>query len=196
MFDFDKFTQAVRGAVASYSKTLASVREDIDRAEGELEDAMYAPLAKSDVRALMIKWIEGHRATHQAQMVEHFAAIAPNWRLGKDAGVFEDHMRTRPLFQQSRLDLAPTAGAMVAQSTDSAVLSARRVEMMLCGVFGEHLLKVVDAALEATPWPAGALTSSERDRRVTVAKAKLTQLRKAEADLLRAAKEAGLTAGD
>lgn len=173
MFDF----RSIKNMLGNYADELKKLRAQIEALEIEREDVMFAPPVLSDVRAAMVGWIESMRGSYQATLKMSLASLAAQRDVVEGPGLFAKVMLQTPLMHPSTISGRPTNG-----ENDRA----------LCGLFGDVLIKSIDATLNQLDWPQGGLSTVDRNRRLEELDKKLEALRADEQGLVSAAGDVGL----
>lgn len=172
-FDF----KTIKTWLSDYAGQLKKIRSDIERLEVEREDVLFAPTVQADVRAALVEWIERQRDTYQTELRKNLASLAGNRQLIEDSGMVSKFMLANPFMRP-----APTVGGYGNGDNDYA----------LAGLFGDVLIKSIDATLNQIEWPKDGLSAADRARRLDELDKKLKALRAEEQAFVSAATDTGI----
>lgn len=167
MFDFS----SIKKMLGSYAGELKKLRADIEALEIEREDVLFAPLAQSDVRVAVVGWIESTRNTYQASLKKSLTSVATQRNVIEDPDLFSKWTQGTPFVSSGNNG-----------ETDRAI----------CGIFGDVLIKSIDATLNQMEWSKDCLPSAERTKRLAVLDKKLQALRTDEKSFVSAANDVGV----
>jgi hypothetical protein len=168
MFDFG----SIKKMLGNYAGELKKLRAGIEVLECEREDVLFAPPAQSDVHAVMVKWVESHRTAYQSKLQKELHAMTSS-RFALEG---ENTIAAKvPMYR-------PASGEQFLGGLDRA----------MCGMFGDVLIKSIDATLGQIEWSKDCLGTTERARRLAALDEKLAALRVEEAKLVSAASDVGV----
>lgn len=172
MFDFG----IIKKSLASYGNTLKKMQLDIELLHREREDVVFAPPTRADARSAMAVWVSTQANAYRKSIAIGVTELALN------AGAIEDPKRFGEMI--SRLPLVhkrvygPVEGP---------------VDLAICALMGDALVKAFDDVLEQMAWPSGALSVNDRKRKLEQIDARLAELVQGEQKMIAAAAEAGLS---
>ena len=172
MFDF----LLVKKTLASYGNTLKKMQLDIELLHRERENVVFAPPTRADVRAAMAVWVSTQANAYRESITVGVTALALNAATIEDPKRFNEVVSRLPLIHKRAY--GPVEGP---------------VDLAICALLGDGLLKAFDGVLEQIAWPSGALTANDRKRKLEQIDARLAELVEGEQKMLAAAAEAGLT---
>lgn len=177
LFDFGKFTTALTG----YTETLQTVRSKIEQIDRQIEDVTFAPVAKSDIKAMFSAWLDSRRDRWCKAFTEKIGTMAhkPERFSGGDDAAFAEMMRRAAL---------PT------WSEHNNHFHPDGVQDMLMGLFGDQVSEHITRLVDELPWPEGCLTAGERIERLAKLNAQREKLVADERDLVATAERVGLSA--
>jgi hypothetical protein len=178
MFDLN----SVRSALGSYSSNLKRLRNEIEVLERKIEDVMFAPVSKTDARAALHAFVDAQQADFKSALVESVKDFSSNSRLSSDPAILAERMRLQPL---------PNMGLLSIQHRHGNV-DAASLQRSLCGLFGDAMKQSLSEALDAVPWPQGAMLESERKKRLAELQAEMVKLKAEEKRLVEAAEDLNL----
>lgn len=142
MFDF----KSIKKMLGNYAGELKKLRADIEVLEREREDVLFAPPAQPDVRAAMAAWVESHRSAYQGKLQKELLELAGSrHKLEQNAMV----AKTTAVYR-------PASGEQFLGGLDR----------VMCGIFGDVLIKSIDDTLSRLDWPKESLSAAERTRRL------------------------------
>ena len=173
MFDFG----TIKKMLGSYAGELKKLRAQIEALEIQREDILFAPPVLADVRAAMVGWIESTRSTYQATLKQSLTTLASQRNTVEDPALFARMMLQTPFMRPSNNNGGYNNG-----ENDRA----------LCGLFGDLLIKSIDATLSQLEWPKDGLSTAERTRCLAEMDKKLEALRADEKGLVSAASDVGV----
>lgn len=173
MFDFI----SIKKMLGSYAGELKKLRAEIEALEIEREDVLFAPPAQSDVRAAIVGWIESTRNTYQATLKNILTNVAAKRNLIEDPDLFSKWVQATPF--------VPT-------ENNNGGYDNGKTDRAICGIFGDVLIKSIDATLNQMEWSKDCLTSAERTKRLAVLDKKLEALRADEKNFVSAANDVGV----
>ena len=172
MFDFG----IIKKALAGYGDNLKKLRREIEVLQQEREDVMFAPPTCADARAAMAAWVESQAKVYRASIIPGLTALAANRLSIEDPARFNEHILRLPLIHKKVY--GPVDGP---------------IDLFICALLGDVLIKAFDEFLEKMPQPANALSHEDRSRKLEQIDKKLSTLRETEQKMIAAAAEAGMT---
>ena len=172
MFDFG----TIKKALAGYGDSLKTVRRAIEAVQREHEDVMFAPTTRADARAAMVAWVESQATVYRESITKGLLDLALNRHAIEDAGRFNESISRLPLVHKRVF--GPVDGP---------------IDLFVCALLGDILIKEFDKVLEKLPQPVDALSHEERKRKLEELDARLAGLRETEQKMLDAAAEVGMT---
>lgn len=177
LFDFGKFTSALTG----YTETLQDVRSKIELIDRQIEDVTFAPVAKSDMKAAMVNWLDSRRDRWSKAFAEKVGAMAnqPETFGCGDHAMFAEVMRRGPL---------PVI------SEHNGHFHPDGVQDMLAALLGKQMVEHMNRLVDELPWPEGGISASERIERLAKLNAQREKLLADERSLVAEAERVGLSA--
>lgn len=173
MFDFG----TMKKMLGSYAGELKKLRTQIETLEIQREDILFAPTVPADVRDAMVGWIESTRSTYQATLKKSLTILASERNAVEDPALFARTMLQTPLMRPSNSNGGHSNGEN---------------DRVLCGLFGDLLIKSIDATLSQLEWSKDGLSTADRKRRLVELDKKLEALRADEKSLVSAASDVGV----
>ena len=173
---------AFKNTLSKYSSTLKGVRDEIDRIEVEIEDVVFAPIAKEDVQSAFRSWINSEGAEWRSLLGDRLKSLQDQPLILNDPDRLAKSMHDHGLL------LLGAGPSPVAQ----AFFEPRLLQRTLIGMFEEPISKAIDAALDGLEWKPGALKLKDRQERLQALNQKLAELKATEADLVKQAKDVGI----
>lgn len=172
MFDFG----LIKKALAGYGDSLKKLRREIEAIQKEREDVLFAPTTRADARAAMVAWIESQAKIYRGSITQGLNELAMNRHAIEDPTRFNEAISRLPLVHKRAY--GPVDGP---------------IDLFVCALLGDVLIKAFDEVLEKMPQPADALSHEDRKRRLEQIDAKLADLRATEQKMVTAAADAGMT---
>lgn len=172
-FDF----KTIKTWLNDYAGQLKKIRVDIEALEVEREDVLFAPPVQGDVRAALVRWVEGQRDAYQATLTQNLTSLA-----GQRNVIEAPDMLAKAMFQHPFMRVADTTSAFARGDNDRVI----------CGLFGDLMLKSIDSTLNQIEWPKEGLSATDRARRLEELDKKLKALRAEEQAFVSAATDTGI----
>ena len=166
----------IKKALAGYGDSLKKLRREIEAVQQEREDVLFAPTTRADARAAMAGWVESQAAVYRESTTKGLRDLAANRHVIEDAARFNESISRLPLVHKRAY--GPVDGP---------------IDLFVCAVLGDVLMKEFDKVLEKLPQPVDALSHEERKRKLEQLDARLAGLRETEQKMVDAAAEAGMT---
>lgn len=178
MFNFKVF----KDALTKYSSTLKGVRDEIDETELEIENILFAPLAKEDVKTAFRTWISAEAAQWRELLVTRLASVQSR------ADVLGDPNKLRESMNLSGLLMLGAHSGAIYQGQ----LDAKFLQRSLIGMFEEPMWKAIESALEGLKWDPNAISIKDRAEKLEALNKKLADLKSQEAQLVKDAEDVGI----
>lgn len=175
MFNFG----LIRKTLSDYAKALRDIRLEIESLERQREDLLFTPASKTDVRVAMRAWVDGNRSRYVSLLQKDFAVLANSRKQLEDPSAVAQRMAINPL-----VETPPTSMHVVRERAG--------IDFAVCGLFGDALLKSIDAVLDGMQWPDNALSNSDRVSKLNELDAKLERLKAEEQKMVDVATKEGL----
>lgn len=172
-FDF----KSIKSWLSDYAGQLKKIRTDIDELELQRENVLFAPPVQADVRAALVSWVEGQRGTYQDALKKNLTGLVSNRHTIENPERFSKFMLHMPFMRP-----ASTVGGLNNGDNDRAI----------CGLFGDVLIKSIDATLSQIEWPKDGMGAVDRTRRLAELDKKLEALRAEERSFVAAASDTGI----
>lgn len=180
MFDF----RTVRSTLTNYAEAVKKLRLQIEALEQRREDILYAPPARTDVRAALAAWINRSTSEFEQHLVKGLHAVEKMAELNQAGG-------NGPAGDGTVRSVAQLFTFHVAHS--SREVQNGGFDRAMCALLGPAILALVEKTLDGIDWPDTAVALSEREKMVAEIEEQLKKLRKEEDTLLAAGREAGLS---
>lgn len=168
-FDGEHMNLSISQLLASLTQAKQSLKEryqalnkQITKTEQELNVLGMAPTARSDVEAMLRKWVDTAAAEFTRDFSGRLEIFARDSRKLADPRIVKDFVT-----------LAGVSG-------DDAV---RALNCVLCAAHGEAIYQAMKNSLDAIEWPVNPVTQAEQARRQAALEQKLQELR-AERDVV------------
>ncbi|MBC7619472.1 MAG: hypothetical protein H7293_10900 [Candidatus Saccharibacteria bacterium] len=171
MFDFGN----IKKSLANYGNTLKKMQLEIETLHREREDVVFAPPTRGDARAAMAAWVSTQATAYRASITVGVTELALNAAAIEDPKRFSEMVSRLPLVHKRVY--GPVEGP---------------VDLAICALMGDALVKAFDGVLEQIAWPSGALSVTDRKRRLEQIDARLVELLEGERKMLATAAEAGV----
>lgn len=172
MFDF----AIIKKALAGYGDSLKKLQREIEVVQQERENVQFAPTTRADARAAMVAWVESQAKFYRESITQGLNDLAMNRYVIEDPSRFNECISRLPLVHKRVY--GPVEGP---------------IDLFVCALLGDVLIKAFDEVLEKMPQPADALSHEDRKRRLEQLDAKLAELRATEQKMVSAAADAGMT---
>lgn len=172
-FDF----KTIRSWLSDYAGQLKKLRADIEKLEIEREDVLFAPLVQADVRAALVKWVADQGGMYQDTLKKNLSSLVSNRQTIEDASLFSQFMHYTPIMRTGN---------------GSNGLSNNENDRALAGLFGDTLIKSIDATLSQMEWPKEGMSGADRTRKLAELDKKLEALRAEEKSFVAAAADTGM----
>jgi hypothetical protein len=180
MFDFKLFKKAL----GDYSQTLRTVRSQIDAVETEIENCLFAPVAKEDAKKVFRAWISTEAAEWRRLLIDRLASVQKNAELMANPDKLASDMKLSNL-----LMMGAHSGALYQGHVD-----AKYLQRSMIGMFEEPMWKAIESALDGLTWQPGAMTIEDRAEKLKTLREQLSKLRAQEAQLVKDAEDVGIDA--
>lgn len=172
---------AFKSTLSKYSSTLKGVREEIDRIELEIEDVMFAPIAKEDVQSAFRSWVMGESIEWRRLLGDRLAKLQDQPLILNDPDRLAKSMHDHGLLL---LGASPGPG--------QTFFEPKLLQRSLIGMFEEPISKAIEASLDGLEWKPGAINLKDRQAKLQTLNEKLAELKANEAELVRQAREVGI----
>lgn len=172
-FDF----KSIKSWLSDYAGQLKKIRADIEALEVQRENVLFAPPVQADVRASLVSWVEGQRGTYQDALKKNLTGLASNRHVIETPEMVSKFMLATPFMRP-----AGTMGGFNNGDNDWAI----------CGLFGDVLIKSIEATLSELEWPKDGMSAADRTRRLAELDKKLEALRAEERSFVAAAADTGI----
>jgi hypothetical protein len=163
--------------VRDFGKEVRACCEEIKSLQLELADLQLAPPARTDVKDLFARWIDGCEGKFLEMLQQRVATIS---RKGAYFGDLE-----APQIRNSMcvVSVPPNGSNPATPAT---------MDVALMALFGEQLKPLVMKALDKLEWPAQAMTQKDISARMTEIGARLATLRAKREEMIGEARKHGL----
>lgn len=172
MFDFLN----IKKAISLYGQKIKEVQSEIEKLRQDREDVLFAPTSRDDAKAAMATWIAARAQAYRTSITKGISDLALNRRALEDPAAFAEMADRLPLVHKRIY--GPADGS---------------VDLMVCALFGDALLKAFDEVINGMDWPEGSLSNDQRKQKLAVIDAKLAALLETEKQLVVAGADAGLS---
>lgn len=172
---------AFKSALSKYSSTLMEVRKQIDRIELEIDDVMFAPLAKEDVKSAFRSWVMREGIEWRRLLGDRLSPLRDQPIVLNDPDRLAKSMHDHGLL---------LLGAM--PGPGQVFFEPRLLQRSLIGMFEEPISKAIDAALDGLEWQPGAINFEDRQAKLKALNAKLAELKATEAELVKQGMDVGI----
>lgn len=171
MFDLG----SIKKAMGNYFSQLKKVQEEIENLRQEREDVLFAPPTRDDAMAAMAAWIKSRAKTYRDSVKKGLGELALNRGALEDPARFAEMAQRLPLVHQKVY--GPADGP---------------VDLMVSALMGDALMRSFASVVDEMPWPAGALSTAQRNEKLAAIDMKLEKLIELEKQLGAAAADAGI----
>jgi hypothetical protein len=149
------FSSLLRGA-QDFVNTVKTVRSQIESLKQQRENVLAAPAARSDIKAMYLRWIDDCAGKHREMLQHHMAGVLRKARQCDDL---------KSVTAGNLIGVA-SIGRNSANGPDP-----KTVDIVLMAMLGDQAKKFISAAIDALDWPADeglplepARQESARDR--------------------------------
>ncbi|WP_395055717.1 hypothetical protein [Polaromonas sp.] len=172
MFDFG----ILKKSLANYGDTLKRLQAEIEALHRQREDVLFAPTTRDDARAAMAQWVTSQAAAYRASISAGVTELALNRVALEDPKRFGELAARLPLVHKRVY--GPADGP---------------VDLAICALMGDAMVKAFDSVLEQMEWPSGALSVVQRKKKLDEIDARLAELVESEKQMTAAASDAGVS---
>jgi hypothetical protein len=172
---------AFKSTLTKYSDTLKGVRSEIDRIEVEIENVMFAPIAKEDVQSAFRSWVSREGIEWRRLLGDRLASLQEQPIVLNDPDRLAKSMHDHGFLM---LGAKPGAGQVF--------FEPRLLQRSLIGMFEEPISKAIESALDGLEWKPGAIKLKDRQEQLQTLNQKLAELKTKEAELVSQAREVGI----
>lgn len=174
MFDLSSLTAALRRTVKTFEDRLIEIRSELGKLRAQRDAVVYAPAARSDVKAMLTAWVQNTGAAYSSSLQRSL----------------HEFIRTpRSLQVPKRIEQLV---CLVAPDEAGASPDLRNFDQALCALFGDQLTRALVATIDAMEWPEEGLPLADRASRVEKLDEKITALQAEEVALINQAQSAGI----
>lgn len=173
MFDF----LSIRKLIQSATARLSQVRAEIEALRRERDALLYAPAAKSDVKAWLTAWVRDSSEEYRASL-----------RTSLNTVIRQPSNLSSPAIKQRGVTL--TGAAQQYGESASPVDLDRAMCALMGAQINESVSKLID---EMRDWPEQGLPMKERATKVAELNQRLGKLETEALELARQAEEAGIS---
>jgi hypothetical protein len=171
-FDLSSIRKAIQG-LGGQVRDLRGQIEDLKR---QRENVANAPVAKSDILRMLEGWVQSARQEYLGQL-----------RVTLQQSFKRPEHCDDPGRVSNRMSLVGAVG-----QHNGLMGGPRSIDGALCTFLGDQLVAGFTQALDGMAWPTGGLPLAERTAAVQKLDKKIGELQKQEAELVQAAREAGV----
>ena len=169
------------GTLRGFSGELRSCHDTIKRLEREVHDLRTAPMARSDLQALIERWFDGAAAEYEQMLREHVA------------GIVRKAERTNDRCQDMSSPVARMLAVVSVPANSNNPANPRTMDFALAALLGPQLKAAVLKAIDKLDWPAPeGLPWKAREAKLDQIEKQLLSLRAKKAEMLSAASANGL----
>lgn len=172
---------AFKNTLSKYSNTLKEVRAEIDRIEVEIEEVVFAPIAKEDVKSAFRAWVMTEGIEWRRLLGDRLAK-----QINDPHSLNDPDKLAKSMHDHGLLLLGAGLGP------GQVFFEPRLLQRSLIGMFEETIGKAIETALDGLEWPPGAIKLKDRQERLQALNSKLAELKATEADLVSQAQEVGI----
>ncbi len=176
-FDFT----AIKKSKESLEKRLFEIRNQVLELQKKIDASRYAPASREDVKNHIKAYVKDASDAYAQKLLDKTT------RYAKGAVTANGHdLRAFVTFGGA---MGP-GGSLPNQDFQP---TSQEIGQSLCALFGPAMLDSLCAAIDAAPWPAGALPLNDRERLSAELGAQISKLTAEEAQILQQAADAGLS---